>query len=486
MKSSNSWTSVESRHQFIKRKLRGFQSFVLRTLIFMLPILSLSAFSHASDLLDIYHHALDNDPLFKAAYSTFMSNTEAIPQARAALLPQLTLSGQTALNRFDVDVPGVNGLNGPEVYMSTQWTVRASQAIFNYQSWAQIQQAKAAVKAAHATFNKEAQELILRTAKAYLDVLFSKDTLNFAKAKKRANKRQLEQAHERFNVGIEAITSVYEAKAAYDRSVAEVISAENNQINQNENLRKLTNHVYDYLAPLRDSKIPLIKPEPNNVDTWIETGLKQNYNLFSAKFNFQAARENIKVQAGSAWPTLAIQGNSTQTHNSSSSSNFFVPTRQQLSNVAIAMNFPVFQGGLVEANTKQAQYDFQTSSERLETVYRDVVVNSRIAFNNITAGISKVKADRQMVISQQNSIDSINAQFQVGTRTMLDVVITQQRLFEAQEKLASDQYDLINATLNLKYLAGSLNVTDLEEVNSWLATPRLRGLPPQQRLHNKN
>ena len=145
------------------------------------------------------------------------------------------------------------------------------------------------------------------------------------------------------------------------------------------------------------------------------------------------------------------------------------------------MNFPVFQGGLVEANTKQAKFDFQTSSEQLEKTYRDVVVNSHVAFNTIIDGISKVKADRQTVVSQQNSLESTEAQFQVGTRTMVDVVNAQQKLFEAQEQLASDQYRLINAMLLLKYLAGSLSVSDLQEVNSWLATTRVAGLPPAQK-----
>ena len=463
----------------MKKKLWG-----LLCLICLMISVNFPSLTQAADLIEVYRQSLENDPTFKAAYSTFMSNTESIPQARSALLPQVTLGGAVARNLLNVNVAGsgVEGLNSTVPYNSTLWRVNASQAIFNYQSWAKVQQAKASVKASLATFNNSAQDLMLRTAKAYLDVLLSKDTLNFAEAKKRANKRQLEQAQQRFNVGLDAITSVYEAKAAYDQSVAEVISAQNNQINQSENLRKLTNHVYDHLAPLRDSTIPLIKPEPNNVNEWVAAGLKQNYNLFAAKYNMQAARENIKAQSAGSWPTLSLQGSSSQTRNFGASSNFFVPTDQMLSNVAVSMNFPVFQGGLIQANTKQAQYNFQTSSEQMEQAYRNVVVNSTIAFNTIVDGISKVKADRQAIISRENSLESTDAQFQVGTRTMVDVVTAQQRLFEAQEQLASDQYGLINAILNLKYLAGSLNVNDLEEINSWLATTRINGLPQQQRV----
>lgn len=452
----------------------------LKRCLYLLLASCMTSAAHASDLIDVYRHSLENDPIFKAAYSTYMANAEAIPQARAALLPQVTLGAQGTQNMFNTDVGGTDGLNGTEVYKSTQWRLNASQAIFNYQAWAQVQKAKASVKAANATFNNAAQDLILRTAKAYFDVLLARDTLSFVEAKKRANKRQLDQAQQRFNVGLEAITSVYEAQAAYDQSVADVIKAKNNQINQNENLRKLTNHTYDYLAPLRNSRIPLIKPEPNNVDDWIAAGLRQNYNLFTAKYNLEAARENVKAQSAGNWPTVALQGSGIQTHNyGNDESNFFVPDRQLTANVGIVVNFPVFQGGLVQANTKQAQYNFQTFSEQLEQAYRNVTVNSSIAFNTIKDGISKVTADRQAVVSRQNSLESTDAQFQAGTRTMVDVVTAQQRLFEAQEQLASDQYGLILAILNLKYLAGSLSVSDLEEINSWLNIKLIRGLPPQ-------
>lgn len=425
--------------------------------------------------MDIYQQALENDTIFKEAYDTYMSSTEAIPQARAALYPQVGLGSQAGRNYQDA-VAGAFSAN--QYYGSYLWQVNASQALFNYQAWAKVAQAKASVKAAQATFNDAAQNLILRTAKAYFDVLFAKDTLDFAEAKKRANKRQYDQATQRFQVGLDAITSVYEAKAAYDQSIATVIAACNNQINQSENLRKLTNHVYETLAPLKDSKIPLVKPEPNDVNQWIDTGLKQNYKLYAAKYNLEVAKDNVKAISAGNWPVFSLQSNASQVHNNASGNTVFIPSKQTQANIAIAMNFPVFQGGLVQAQTRQAQYGFQSTSEKLEQTYRDVIVNSRIAFNTITDGISKVKADRQTVISVQNSLQSTEAQFEVGTRTMVDVVNAQQRLFEAQEQLARDQYDLINSILTLKYLAGTLNVNDLEQINSWLATTRVNGFSP--------
>lgn len=449
---------------------------LLLSCLFTLGIISWPSF--ASDLMDVYYQALDSDPTFKQAFSTFMSATETIPQARAVLYPQFTINGNIARNDQDIQLAS---LRQDATYNSYQWKLQATQAVYNFQAWSKLKQAKASVKAALATYNDAAQDLILRTAKAYFDLLLAKDTLDFAEAKKRANKRQLDQASERFKVGLVAITSVYEAQAGYDQSVSEVISAKNNQINQNENLRKLTNHVYDYVAHLRNSRIPLIKPEPLRVADWIDTGLKQNYKYFSAKYSLEAARDNIKAQAAGNAPVLAIEGNSSELRNDVGRfgvDSFFAPNKQVLSNVQLTLNFPILQGGLVRANTRKAQYDYQSSSELLEKAYRDVVVNTRIAFNNINDGIAKVQADRQTITSRANSLQSTEAQFDVGTRTMVDVVNAQQQLFEAQRQLASDQYNLILSILNLKYLAGTLNVNDLEEINAWLATTRIAHFPP--------
>lgn len=454
----------------------------MKKALFFCVLASINAQSFATDLMDIYKQALENDTQFKAAYDTYMSSTEAVPQARAALFPQVGINTQVGRNLLNA---AVGGQNSSLAYNTNQWQVTASQAIFNYQAWAAVNKAKASVKAAQATFNNAAQNLILRTAKAYFDALLAKDTLDFAEAKKRANKRQYDQATQRFNVGLDAITSVYEAKAAYDQSIATVISSRNNQINQSENLRKLTNHVYEALAPLKDSKIPLIKPEPADVNEWIDAGLKQNYNLLTAKYSLEASKESMKSISSGNWPVFSVQTNATQTHNQVDAASIFAPSKQLQAGVALAMNFPIFQGGLVQSQTRQAQYNYRNSSEQFESAYRDVVVNSRIAYNTINDGISKVKADRQTIISQQNSLESTEAQFEVGTRTMVDVVNAQQRLFEAQEQLASDQYNLIYSILTLKYLAGTLNVNDLEQVNSWLATTRINGLPRNSNLATK-
>src|SRR3990167_1247778 len=428
----------------------------------------------ATDLMDIYQDALSHDPIFKVAFSNYMSSAEAVPQARAALLPQLAISSYAGRSKANV-VGG--GFATDSTYNITEWQVNATQTVFNYHAWKMVSEAKASVKAAQARFNTAAQTLMLRVTNAYLDALLAQDTLNFQEAKRRANKRQYDQANARFKVGLEAITSVYEAKAAFFQSSADVIAAKNNLINRNEELRKFTNHVYEYLSPLRDGRIPLVSPEPQNIDEWVSVGLKQNYLLMAAKYAVDAARENVKLQSSDNWPVFTLKGNTQSTDYLGGPSSIFVPNHFDTTSITINVNFPVYQGGLLASKTRQAKYKFQSKTELLERVYRDVVVDSRISYNSIIDGISKVKADRQTVVSRINQVTSTSAQFEAGTRTMVDVTNAQQRLFESQVELAKDQYSLIKSQLKLKFLAGSLNANDLEEINAWLATTRINHFP---------
>lgn len=442
--------------------------------------ISVVTLGHAADLLDIYLQALENDPEFKGEYSIFMSETQNIPIARSQLLPQLRINAFAADNSQNVNAGRFLVIR--EGYRTNFVNLSASQVIFNFKAWAEVQTAKASVKAANARFNDRAQDLILRTARSYLDVLFAYDTLRFSEAKKRANKRQLDQATQRFNVGLDAITSVYDAQAAYDQSIADVIEAKNDVVNQSEELRKITNHTYGRLAPLRNQEIPILRPEPDDINEWVSTALRQNYKLAAAKYRLEATREKIKAEAAGNWPVFDIRVEDFRTRNASQSedfANFFVPRSQRITSAKVNLTYAPIQGGLVLAQTKQAQFDYQTASQDMEKIYRGTVTDTRINFVTINNGISKVEADRKTLFTQTESVQSTEAGFFVGTRNMVDVVNAQQNLYLAQNQLAQDQYGLIKTILQLKYLAGTLSVNDLEEINSWLVTERINSRPPR-------
>jgi len=471
----------------------------MRQIVIALVFTLMSTNVLATDLLEVYYEALENDPTFKSAYSVFMAESTTIPQALAALLPQLTLNALGASTYTEVKSGKVLDVN--RSYAQGQIGAQATQALFNMKSWSLLEQARANVRAALANFNDSAQNLILRAAQSYFNVLLAQDNLNTVQVQRQSYKRQLQQAQDRFNVGLDPITTVYQAKAAYDQSYSTVITAKNNLQDAQQNLSKLTNHTYPAVASLKNKTIPLMHPEPMQPEAWVNISLKQNYKLYAAKFYLESARQNLKAAFSGHLPYFNLFSNFTQTNNlvdplgvSSASSasaatssvnslfnSVFIPQQSRNANVGVSVNLPVFQGGLVVAKTKEAEFKFQDFSNQLEYIRREVIVNTKITFNTITNNIEKVKADRQSLMSQKCSLESIEAQYQAGTKTITDVLFAQQQYFQTQLQYTSDQYSLITQLLQLKYLAGSLSVSDLEEINSWLATSQVNRLAPHSK-----
>lgn len=443
----------------------------------------------ATDLVEVYYEALENDPLFKKAYTTFMAESQSIPQAMSALLPQLSLDAMST--RTYTEVLSGPSLDVNKTYGQNKFIVNASQSIFNMKLWSLLEQSRANVRASLANFNDQAQTLILRTSQAYFDILLAQDNLHTIETQLKAQKRQLLQTQERFNVGLDPITTVLQAKAAYDQIYALLFGARNNLIIAQQNLAKLTGQTYDSIAPLRRKSISLVYPEPRKPEAWVSTSLKQNYKLNAAKFYLEASRQNIKLQASGHLPFFTLFGNFTQVDNNviptgpvrPLANNFFndifVPQRTRAGNFGVQASLPIFQGGLVVAKTKEAEFEFQSYSNQLEYVKRDVIVNTQITFSNTINLIEKIKADRQTLISEKASLESIAAQYQAGTRTITDVLFAQQQFVQTQLQYNNDQYSLITQLLQLKYLAGSLNIKDLEEINSWLRTRQLHQLSPK-------
>lgn len=420
----------------------------------------------AADLIEVYHQAVTHDPTFQQAVHTYHAAQEALPQATAATLPNIAASGNVTHN----DYSSVNRSNqlfgGKDKYKQWGYGLTLNQPIFNAQLWLNLKQASYTVKQAQAVFDDATQALILRTATAYFAVLQAKDNLRFANAQLAANGRSLEQARQRYNVGLEAIASVYEAQAAYDASRALVITANNNLQNQYEKLSLLTTHTYTSIAPLRAKHVPLVKPAPFKATEWVNKALHQNFNLKATQFAVLAAKSNLSVKHAGHLPTVNVSASI----NKNVSDSHLPPLAATTTNksLTLALNVPLFQGGSVVSQARQAYQDYQRSLQAHEQAYRSTEVNTRIAFNTIRDGISTIKADRQAVKSARNSLDSTSAQFKVGTRTMVDVVTSQKNLYQAQTQLAKDQYNYILALLQLKYLAGSLSVMDLQAINRWL------------------
>ncbi|GAB4392050.1 MAG: TolC family outer membrane protein [Gammaproteobacteria bacterium] len=412
------------------------------------------------DLLQAFQDALDNDPQFQQAINQFLADREALPQAWADLLPTIQATGGVDSRRREV-----LGTGFPvEHFTDKSYGLSLTQPVFNFQRWVAVSQAVNNVKAAQARYDAAAQELMVRVAQAYFAVLEAVDTLRFTQAEKRANAKQLEQAKQRHKVGLEAITSVYDAQARYDADVAAEIAAQNDLDNNREALREITGHYYTNLAKL-DKPLPLVKPTPLNPDAWVRAAETQNYNLLAAHYAAMAARDSIKTTFAAGLPTV----NYRLKYDDNQSNNIVIAdTHTRDVTTGFEASWTFFQGGRVYSQTKQAKYQYKVRLAEMVQAHRRAVSQTHQTYNTVLAGISKLKADRQAVISAQSSLRSSEESFKVGTRTFVDVLDAQRDLFDVQRQLASDQYEYLNSTLQLKQAIGVLSVNDLAKINDWL------------------
>lgn len=419
----------------------------------------------ADNLLDIYQLAEQNDPQFKAAEATHMAALEAKPQSRALLLPDLSFSARAAREREDIKSSSSAIFSTETLYSTTKaYSLSLTQPLFNTEYFNQLRQADAVIGQADAELAVAQQDLIIRVAQRYFDVLAAVDNLEFARAEKNAVERQLEQTKQRFDVGLIAITDVHEAQAAYDLAVAQEIEAENQLSSSEEALRELTGQQPEALANLTE-KMRLIPPDPTNIDTWTDTALDQNFALIAAEFAVKAARAEVKLQRSGHFPTLDITANHGFTDISGGS---FGARETEDDTIGLQLNVPLYSGGIVNSRVREAAQQLEQAKANLEQQHRSTFRQARDAYLSTTAAINRVKAFQQAVISAQSALDATEAGLEVGTRTTVDVLDARQELFRARQNHAGSRYDYILNTLRLKQAAGVLNSVDLEQINDWL------------------
>ncbi len=418
----------------------------------------------AEDLLAIYQLAEQEDPQLKQIEASYQATRELKPQARAQLmLPSVNANANVARNFQDIS-PAFAGFPSRTEFTSWEYLLTLSQPVYHYDLYVQYQQADHRIKQAYTELGAAQQELIVRVAERYFAVLAAMDNLDFVVAEKKALSQQLDYATQRFEVGLIAITDVQEAQAGYDQAVAREIEAVNLLDNTREALRELTSEYPKALFKLGET-IPLIAPEPADIDQWTAKALEQNLRLLAASQASDIAREEIARQSAGHYPTLDLVAS----HGTLSTGGRFGTVEITETEVGLEFNLPIYQGGQVNSRTREAQYRYDEALERLEQERRAAQRQTHDGYLGVILGISRVKALKQAVISNQTSVEATQAGFEVGTRTGLDVVNAQRQLLQAQRDYARSRYDYILDTLRLKRAAGTLAPADLVKINTWLS-----------------
>ncbi|MFC0228287.1 outer membrane channel protein TolC [Serratia aquatilis] len=436
----------------------------LLPLLIGLSLGGFSTMSQAENLLQVYKQARESNPDLRKIAADRDAAFEKISEARSPLLPQLGLSaGYSYTNGFR----DANGSNSNV----TSGALQLTQTIFDMSKWRALTLQEKTAGISDVTFQTASQKLILDTATAYFNVLQAIDVLSFTQANKQAVYRTLDQTTQRFNVGLVAITDVQNARSNYDTVLANEVTARNNLDNALESLRQITGVFYPELASLDTDKFSTKRPDA--VNNLLKEAEKRNLSLLTARLSQDLAREQIKSAESGHMPTVNLNASSGITNSRYSGSNSGMRTNSNdgQNQVGISLNLPLYSGGATSSQVQQAQYNFVGASEQLESAHRGVVQTVRSSFNNVSASISSINAYRQAVISAQSSLDATEAGYEVGTRTIVDVLNATSTLYNAKQSLSNARYTYLINQLNIKSALGTLNENDLMMLNGALGKP---------------
>ena len=414
-------------------------------------LMAMSSSAFAENLFEVFEFALMSDPEFLASGAEHRAAQEIRPQALAGLQPNIRLSFDTKWNERQ--------RRGD--YRSENLVLDIEQPLYRRDRRIAVDQADSRIARADALYAAARQDLTVRVAERYFGVLKAQDELSFARATQEAFEQQLAQSRQRFEVGLIAITDVEEAKAGFDLSRAQLIAAENALDNAREALRETTGEYWEKLAPL--GEMQLVTPEPADIDKWTAIALERNLRLVAARHDTETARREIeRIQAGHS---LTLDAVGSFGLNDSESGNFGETTR---ANVGLRLSLPIYSGGSILSRTRESQHRHQRALDVLERERRRAQRETRGAYLGVDSGISRVRALEQAVRSSETAAEAIEAGFQVGTRTSVDVLDAQRDLFRARRDLSEARYGYILDVLRLKRAAGILSEDDLRLISAWL------------------
>lgn len=457
----------------------------IRVTLLALALASTVATSHAASLRDIYELALTNDAQLKAEQAQYKANLETEKLSRAALLPQVNATWD--YTDTDQDVTGESfaveeDITAIQTRTNTDTTrdgyqISLNQALFDLPAWFTFQSGKEFSKQAEATFAANQQNLILRVVEAYLAVLRAQEILSASQAQERALERQLEQTRQRFEVGLIAITDVYEAQAAYDLAQVNRITDENSVSVALERLSVLTGQEHSNLDVLQDD-FEVKLPAPNDRAAWVEFALENNFNLQAARHAEEVSRQLAQANRMEHAPRVSgsvsmsdYDTEGTLTRRPATAFDTVPDNTTEQDQWQIRVDIPLFSGGAVSANRRKAAQEFIAARENRINLTRNTVTNTRSLHMTVVSDVSRVAAREQAIVSSKSALDATQAGYEVGTRNVVDVLNAQNTLFAARRDYANARYDYITNTLRLKEQAGLLSPEDVYRLDESLEAP---------------
>ncbi len=416
---------------------------------------------NAQDLLALYELALQNNPQLKQAYANQLAVSEITNISLANFLPSISAVGQGMGNQLSNQRATYQG-SGFQQYVDNSLTVNLLQPVFHWEHWLQLSQAENQLAQAEAAYHAELQTLMVKVVEAYFNVLSAEDNVMFYHIEQQAIARQVEQAKQRFALGFVEVTEVREAQAAFDQVMASVTAAEALVENQKEALIEIIGEQTLVLLPLQPI-IPLVKPHPESIEEWSKTSEVSNFKIISAFNQVEVARKTVDLQRNGHLPKLDVVASYGEFDTTSS-----FGLRGNTQNIGLKLSIPVYEGGAVNAKIRQANHKLVETQEVLVAVKRAVNRQVKEAYRGMTTSISQVLAFTTAVKSSELALEATQAGYEVGTRTLVDVLTEQRNVYRAKRDLSRARYDYLVNGVKLKQAASSLTQLDVEQLNRLL------------------
>ena len=421
----------------------------------------------AEDLSSLYRSALDNDPRYRAAEANRAALQERIPQARAGLLPQLSATASRNRNENEVvtDSTIVARPAGHAEYRSKEYALNLTQPVYNAAALAALRQAHAEARRGEAEYAAARQDLMLRLAEAYFQLLLAQDQLALADAEKTALALSLEAARARHKAGVTGITELNDARARYQLAAAQEVEAANQIEDRRQALREIVATMPAELSSLR-ADFPLVTPDPPDIQRWVDTALGQNLGLLAAKEAAAAAREDVARSRAGHLPTLNIVGS--RTRNDADASIAGPGIRADDTVIGLQLSVPLLQGGYVSARGAEMAHRYTAALQEVEARRRAVERAARASFLGVRGAGVRVEALGEAVAASATALEAKSEGYRVGLYTAMDVLDATRDLYRAKRDHAEARYAFVLNLLRLKQAAGTLSEDDLTLVNNWL------------------
>lgn len=439
----------------------------------LFSITSISA--SASSLVDVYQQALENDTLMRSYEARYEAGKEYSRIARAAMLPEIDLNA--SYNKTDQDTfDNINNTRANTDSTGKSWSANLSQTLFDMSVWYQYKRGNILSEQAEAQFGADQQDLIVRVAEAYFNVLRAIDHLEASVAEEKALAQQLNQAKQRFDVGLIAITEVHEAQASYDSATAATLQARGLVGIRFEELEVITGREERGVAPLA-ADFPILPPAPADRSEWVEFALQNNYLLKASRLNAEASRQNAKATSADRLPTLKANASYSESDNDGNTATATPSTAfdrtVEGTQVGVSLNVPLF-GRARTALTRQAYANYTQAQELFNNTQRNTVQSARSLHLTLETDVARVKARKQAIVSNQSALEATQSGYEVGTRNLVELLLAQRNLYQARRDYSDALYDYVIDSFRLREVAGILTPADIQSVDKWLQANRLK------------